>query len=147
MKTYVLGGIVLACFIAARTQTDAAQSQAQKKTNKVLTLRGCVEATDDRADHLTLADSERRTTYRLSGTTMREYVGQRVEVVGGLLSRRLQVAGGLVPSPNAAAQAGAMDPARSAMAAAGSTAGTGSGELPEFRVKSVRALAGACPKP
>jgi hypothetical protein len=39
--------------------------------------------------------------------------------------RRLQIVGGLVPSANIAAQAGALDPAIAAMAAAEGSAGTG----------------------
>ena len=144
MRMHVLAAIVITCVIAVETQAGAAQSQERKGTNKTLKLSGCVEGTDASADRFMLSDSKRRTMYRLTGTNMRAYVGQRVEVVGGLISRRVRIAGGLVPSPNAAAQAGAIDPTRSAMAAAGNAAGTGIGELPEFRVKSVRALPGSC---
>ena len=57
----------------------------------------------------------------------------------------LTIKGGLTPSPNVAAQAGAMDPARAAMAAAGGAAGPGTVDLPEFKVKSVRPVSGGCP--
>jgi hypothetical protein len=58
-------------------------------------------------------------------------------------SSRLKITGGLLPSPNVAAQAGAIDPSQAANASSGGN-GVGSGELPEFRVKTVRQLGGAC---
>jgi hypothetical protein len=57
----------------------------------------------------------------------------------------LTIKGGLLPNPNVAAQAGAMDPARAAMASAGGAAGPGAVDLPEFKVKSVRPVSGGCP--
>jgi hypothetical protein len=83
-------------------------------------------------------------TYRLTGTAVRDYVGQTVLIVGGSASKKLTIRGGLVPSPNVAAQAGAMDPARAAVASQGGSAGPGSVELPEFKVKSVRQVSGSC---
>ena len=67
-------------------------------------------------------------------------------MVGATLGRNLTIRGGLLPSPNVAAQAGAMDPAKAAIAnMPGATAGAeGSVVLPEFRVARVRALDGAC---
>jgi hypothetical protein len=78
---------------------------------------------------------------------MKKYAGRRVEIVGGVVSSpRLKIVGGLLPSPNAAAQAGAMDPSQAAIAggAGGAGSGTGNVELPEFRVKTVRPVAGSC---
>ena len=83
--------------------------------------------------------------YRLTGTDVRDYIGRRVQIVGGVQSKRFTIVGGLTPNANVAAQAGAMDPARAATAAAGGAAGPGSVELPEFRVKSVRPVSGGCP--
>lgn len=75
-----------------------------------------------------------------------DYVGQRVQLAGAVVeSKRLVIKGGLLPNPNVAAQAGAMDPARAAVASSGGTAGPGTVDLPEFKVKSVRPVSGGCP--
>jgi len=52
----------------------------------------------------------------------------------------------LLPSPNVAAQAGAIDPTRAAMAsqAAGPNAGPRTIQVPEVRVRTVREAAGTC---
>jgi hypothetical protein len=118
-----------------------------KKANlKPLTLVGCVRSADSIDGRFTLLDSDDATAYRLSGTNMRDYVGLRVQVVGGPSSRRLTIVGGLVPSPNVAAQAGAIDPSKAAIAAAeAGSAEARRARMPEFRVRSVRTVAGACP--
>jgi hypothetical protein len=56
------------------------------------------------------------------------------------------VKGGLLPSPNVAAQAGAIDPGQAAVASqpGGTASGTGSVDVPLFRVDRVRALGGSC---
>jgi hypothetical protein len=84
--------------------------------------------------------------YRVSGVSLRKYNGQRVEIVGQPGERRLTIRGGLVPSPNTAAQAGAIDPAKAAIAnmPGGANSGTGSAQLPAFRVTRVRSLSGSC---
>jgi hypothetical protein len=49
-----------------------------------------------------------------------------------------------MPSPNVAAQAGAMDPTQAAIAAqSAGTSGTGS-DLPVLTVSSVRGVSGSC---
>jgi hypothetical protein len=125
-----------------------AQNKAQDKpptAPKVITLSGCVVRGETAPAQYTLEDETAGTTYRLTGTDVRDYIGQRVQVLGGLPSRRLTIKGGLTPNPNVAAQAGDMDPTRAAMAGAGGAAGPGTVELPEFRVKSVRPVSGECP--
>src|SRR5439155_15410166 len=111
--------------------------------NKPITLSGCVNR--DPTGHVTLTDADNGTTYRLTGKSLRRYVGRSVQIVGD--SRRVTIKGGLLPSPNAAAQAGALDPTRAAVAAApgGTESGTGVVELPDFRVNRVQPVAGECP--
>ena len=76
---------------------------------------------------------------------MRRYVGRRVTVLGSSDSARVKVVGGLTPSPNAAAQAGALDPVKAAVAADPLlTSPAGGQQLPQFRVRSVRGLGVAC---
>jgi len=133
--------------VALVSAAAAAQTtQPKSKEPKPLTLVGCV-ATDEAAEgELTFADAKDGTIYKLSGTDAREYVGRKVQIVGATDSKRLRIRTGLTPSPNVAGQAGAIDPAQAAIAAQGATTrGTGSGELPEFKVKAVKPVKGACP--
>ena len=116
---------------------------APKPTNKMITLSGCVERAGTAPTQYTLVDAKEG-TYRLTGTDLRSYIGKKVEIMGAEPTRRLKIVGGLTPTPNVAAQAGDMDPARAAMAAAGGSAGPGTVTLPEFKVKSVRPVSGSC---
>jgi len=137
---------VIGAVAAAGAQTTP--SPAAKPSSRTLTLSGCVQRTDSSDAQYTLIDRKNGKTYHLSGTDVRDYVGRRVQVVGGVVaSKRLQIAGGLRPTPNVAAQAGAMDPSQAATAAAGGTA-PGSGPVPtlEFRIKSIRPAEGRCPE-
>jgi hypothetical protein len=110
----------------------------------MVTLSGCIVANPNQPGGFTLSDPEQATNYRLTGMSVRDYAGHRVEV-SGTPPKRLQIVGGLYPSPNIAAQAGS-DPTKAAMAAAsGPTANNGK-PLSEFRVRSVRAIPGPCPE-
>jgi hypothetical protein len=135
--------LVLATVFAAQAASTPAppRTPAKDKEAKTITLSGCVNRDVSTAGAFTFAETDTGSKYRLTGMGMRKYVGQRVEIVGGP-GRRLTVRGGLVPSPNAAAQAGALDPTRAAIA--GMPAGTGTTQLPEFRVTRVRSLGGSC---
>lgn len=110
-----------------------------------LTLTGCVKQ-DDGTYRLMLADEAKSGRYELTGSDARPYLGKRVQVKG-VSRNRLHFAGGLWPSANVAAQAGALDPARAATAAlpGGGSGGNGSSSVLEFRVASVRILKGTCP--
>jgi hypothetical protein len=96
--------------------------------------------------HFTLADSQTGSKYRLSGKGLGKYLNQRVEIVGKAQGSRLTVRGGLTPSPNTAAQAGAIDPTKAAVASmpGGADSGTGTAALPEFKVTRVQPLTGSC---
>jgi hypothetical protein len=143
----VMGACALALLSTsapAQDKTDKTDKPA-KPAPKILTLSGCVVRGETTPGQYTLEDKEAGTRYRLTGTNFRDYIGRRVQIVGGVPSRRLTIVGGLTPNANVAAQAGDMDPARAATAAAGGAAGPGTVQLPEFRVKSVRPVSGACP--
>ena len=154
MRTHVLvlAALVFAGSIGAAADQTAGPEAAQpppalgKDAAKTLTLVECVQASEPGSNQFTLADDKDKiSSYRLSGTSMKKYAGRRVEVVGGMVSPRLKIAGGLLPSPNVAAQAGAIDPSQAAIAGAGGAGyGSGSIDLPEFRVKTVKPLGGAC---
>ena len=137
--------LVLVAAMAPGSLLDAAQKrEPSKPAPKPITLSGCVQRGESRPGEFTLSEKKGSQIYRLTGTDLRDYVGRRVQIVGGVTSNRWRIAGGLTPSPNAAAQAGAMDPSRAATAAAMGSAGPGNVELPEFRVKSVRPITGGC---
>lgn len=145
----VILNVLLALSIAVATPGATATEQrtttdTKPPATKILTLSGCVSADPSGPGAFTLSDTKPGTSYRLTGLDVREYAGQRVQV-SGVTSRRLRIVGGLYPSPNVAAQAGAIDPAQAAVAAA-SGPGAASKTLPEFRVKGVQAIPGACPQ-
>ena len=132
-------GLLATSLLSARDKKEKPQTPP-----KVLTLSDCVSAARRRRDSpRSRTKTEPRSPDRLD---VRDYIGRRVQIVGGTPSpRRLTIVGGLTPNANVAAQAGDMDPARAAMAGAGGEAGPGTVQLPEFRVKSVRPVSGACP--
>lgn len=134
--------LTLFCAFPIRAQDKKPPAKPPVKT---ISLSGCVVRGETTPDQFTLED-ELEGKYRLSGVQLHDYVGRRVQIAGGVVgSKRLTVKGGLLPNPNVAAQAGAMDPARAAVASAGGAAGPGTVELPEFKVRSVRPVTGECP--
>jgi hypothetical protein len=82
----------------------------------------------------------------LTGKNLKKFVGRRVEILGGPPGRRVTFRTGLWPSPNVAAQAGAMDPAQAAIAnlPGGAADAVGVSPLPEFHVSQLRGVEGAC---
>ena len=120
---------------AQSIQSSSVQTTSTGEPDKSMVLVGCVSAAQANDDQVTLADPKAGVTYRLSGTKLRTYTGHRVRIVGGLY-----------PSTNVAAQAGAIDPTKAAIAATtSSNAGqTGPVELPKFHVTQVRKLKGSC---
>jgi hypothetical protein len=133
---------VLVASAGARAQTSKSSA---KENNTPSTLTGCVS---DRAlpnGEFTFTDGTTGSKFRLTGKGIRQWAGQQVEIVSGP-NKRLSVKGGLYPSPNIAAQAGAIDPAQAAIARqpGGTASGTGGVDLPEFRVARVRAAGGSC---
>jgi hypothetical protein len=140
MRTYLFAGLVL----AAAAETLGAQSGPPSSpspappTARTITLVGCVQTDTAKPEWFTLSDKSTGTTYRLTGANVRAYVWRNVRIVGGF-----------VPSPNIAAQAGAIDQTKAAMAHQGANPpGTGNIGPLEFSVTRVRRLTGSCaPKP
>jgi hypothetical protein len=149
LHVYAFAFSSLAAVVAAQGTGGSTTTQPAKKDNpKSLTLTGCIAPDGTNAGHYTLADFVTGApTYRLAGTDVRRYLGKRVELVGDDTQRKLKIVGGLTPSPNAAAQAGAMDPAEAARANLGAAGETRPGNIvvPELKVKSVKAVSGPCP--
>jgi hypothetical protein len=135
----------LALLVAPTWLAAQAKDKDKKASPKTISLSGCVVRNETVPDQFTLEDKDEG-KYRLTGVNLRDYIGQRVQIAGGVVeTKRLTIKGGLLPNPNVAAQAGAMDPARAAVASAGGSAGPGTVDLPEFKVKSVRPVSGECP--
>ena len=139
------GPATLLIVISVATLSLAAQTKPKKApvAPKTLTLSGCV--TEDAATKSLTIDDDKAGSYRLSGLSVRDYLGQRVELAGSVYeSKKLVIKGGLTPSPNAAAQAGAIPQTQIANETHGGSAPTGDVQLPEFRVKSIRPLGTGC---
>jgi hypothetical protein len=138
---YVLFTLITFISVAAASAQQApATTQPSPKKPTTITMTGCVQKSEAPGGGYTLSDDTM--VYRLTGVDVRDYVGRRVEIVGGA-PRKLKITGGLLPSPNVAGQAGAMDPARAATAAADATAVNGTG-APEFRVRAIKPITGSC---
>ncbi|HZP47205.1 MAG TPA: hypothetical protein VFB07_01630 [Vicinamibacterales bacterium] len=121
----------------------AAQSKAKKApTSKTVSISGCV-AERPGSNDLTMEDKSG--SYRLTGLSLHDFVGQQVQLSGSVYeSKKLVIKGGLRPSPNAAGQAGAIDQTQVANETVGGSGPTGDVQLPEFRVKSIRPLGTGC---
>lgn len=141
MRTHFFAALVLASAttaLGAQSSSppfSSSQTTVPNKADKTMTLLGCVHGDDVGADSFALSDKKAGPAYRLSGTDAHANVGHRVWIVGGL-----------VPSPNIAAQAGAIDPVTAAMATPGlNLAGTGNVQLLEFNVIRARPVTRSCP--
>jgi hypothetical protein len=128
---------------AAAAQTSPGSTAGLSRRS--VELVGCVSDDPGAAGAFTF-DESGGGKYRLTGKSVRKYAGQMVRLVGGPQGRKLSISGGLWPSPNVAAQAGAIDPAEASIARqpGGAASGTGGGNLPEFKVVSVRSIDGSC---
>ena len=139
-----VAGTALAIQRGSNSSTTAKTSKAASPST--MSLIGCVAKGNAASDAVSLSNDDGTIAYRLSGVDMRRYVGHRVTVFGRSDSARVKIVGGLTPSPNAAAQAGALDPAKAAVAADPFlTSPAGAPQLlPQFRDRSVRGLVGSC---
>ena len=136
MRTHFFAGLILAGVVVTLGAQSGSTSKppAAPKAEKALTLIGCVQREDTKPEWFTLSHTKTGTTYRLTGANVKAYVWRNVRIVGGL-----------VPSPNIAAQAGAIDQTKAAMAYQGANPpGTGNVEPLEFNVTRVRRLTGSC---
>lgn len=136
--------LVASSSLSMSAQQPSTQSDKKAAAPKTLTLTGCVERGQTPNSYTVEDDVNGK--YSVSGNGINKYLGKRVEIAGVPGSTRLKVKGGLWPTPNAAGQAGAMDPVKAAIAAqpGGGATGTGDVDLPTLKVKSVRTLDGGC---
>jgi hypothetical protein len=147
MKRILLGTLISVVATATLGAQSRFGSSTTPKTSKAepvtMSLIDCVGTGNAARDAFTPSNVDGTIAYRLSGVNMRRYVGHRV--FGSSDSARVKILGALTPSPNAAAQASALDPAKAAVAADPFlTSPAGVQQLPQFRVRSVRGLSVAC---
>src|SRR6267143_5081829 len=116
MSGYLLNG-VLAAMLALQTGATPAPAPAAKDAAKEIRLNGCI-ARDSTVlpGQFTFLDNESGGKYRLTGKGLKNFVGHRVEIVGGPPGKGITFRTGLLPSANVAAQAGALDPSEVAIA-------------------------------
>lgn len=143
VKTSALA--LLSCVVpvaVAAAQTSPAKSGTSRNP---VELVGCVSDQPGATGSFTI-DESTGSRYRLTGKSVRKYAGRMVRVVGGPQGRKLSIGTGLWPSANAAGQAGAIDPAQESIARqpGGGASGTGTVDLPEFRVVRVSGIDGSC---
>jgi hypothetical protein len=144
LNRFLMISCALFAFSAPTLADDPPKSLTPQKT---MTVSGCVADQGTAENAFTLWDSSDNTTYRLTGKDMHTYANRRVQIVGGVVQPKVKIVGGLVPTPNVAAQAGAVDPAKAANSGSGATgAGIPTPPVHEFRVKSVRTISGSCPQ-
>jgi hypothetical protein len=146
--TYGLAALLVAFHTAAGAapQAPGSSSKSPANDNKEIRLNGCISRDAIRPGQFNFLDNESGFKYRLTGKGLRKFVGQRVEIVGGPPGKGITFRTGLWPSPNTAAQAGALDPAKAAVAnlPGGAADGVGVNPLPELRVIRLRGVEGAC---
>jgi hypothetical protein len=133
-----------AALLILSTAPMDAQDQP-KPAPTTVELTGCISLAPSPSGQFGFVDGASGGMYRLSGKGIKKYAGQRVQIVGDPSSKRLRIKTGLWPSPNVAAQAGALDPAQEAIARhSGGSAGILPDSAPELRVVRVHGVAGTC---
>jgi hypothetical protein len=146
LAALVLAGVTTAWPLDAASQSKPSPAP-KTDPNKPVTMSGCVVRDTSNGKDFTFTDNANGFKYHLSGQDVSKFAGQPLEIVGVVDTRRLRVKTGLYPSPNVAAQAGAIDPGKAHVAAlGGGTTGSGNVELPTFKVAQVRATQGECRK-
>jgi hypothetical protein len=127
---------------APEAQSQAPAGDGSAKRSTPITLTGCVSPKPTSGKFTFTAKNGER--FRLNGKNLKKYAGEEVEIIGGE-GKKLSVKGGLQPSPNAAAQAGEIDPGQAVIASlpGGAATGTG-GTLPDFTVSRLRVLRDSC---
>jgi hypothetical protein len=147
LAAFLFAGATATLAAVPANPQDAKPSSAKPDPNKPVTMSGCVVRDLAGNSQFMFTDNTDGTRYRLSGRDVSKFAGQPLQIVGVVDNRKLRIVGGLTPSPNIAAQAGAIDPGKAAVAAlGGGTTGSGSGDLPTFRVARVSAAQGECRK-
>ena len=144
-KEFVLGAIVAVLSTAGSAASQQVSGSAQRQATATMSLTGCVSATPGPSGQFEFVDAGTGSTYRLTGREVRKFAGQRMQIVVGSSTNAMTIRGGLWPSPNVVAQAGALDSAQAAVASRERTnVAANGGAVTELRVVDMRGLSGAC---
>ncbi len=141
MSSSLFGMLIATLFATQATQPAA----PKKKSAALVSVTGCIRQDAATPGSYLFSDASTGASYRLSGFDGRKDAAPRGQIVVGTGSRRVTIRGGLVPSPNVAAQAGALDPAKTANARTAGGSAEESAALPEFRAERIQTIAGSCP--
>lgn len=147
MARSLVGGLLATLLVCQPAAVGAqAPKPAVKDAPKEMRLNGCISRDRITPGQFNFLDDDSGGRYRLTGKNLKKFVGRRVEIVGGPPGKRITFKTGLWPSPNVAAQAGAMDPAQAAVAnlPGGAADAVALTPLPEFHVSRLRGVEGAC---
>ena len=147
MTGHLTGGLLAAALLVLPMAPVSAQTTAPAKDAlKEIRLNGCISRDTVLPGQFNFREDDSGDRYHLTGKNLKKFVGQKVEIVGGPPGKGVTFKTGLWPSPNTAAQAGALDPAKAAVARFpdGASDAAGVSPLPEFRVIRLRGVAGAC---
>jgi len=147
MTGYLTGGLLAAMLILQPAAAFAQTAKTPAKpAPKEIRLNGCISQDTIVPSQFNFLDNDGGEKYRLTGKNLKKFVGQRVEIVGGPPGKGVTFKTGLLPSPNIAAQAGAIDPGKAAIAnlPGGAADAAVVSTLPEFRVIRLHGVEGAC---
>jgi hypothetical protein len=146
--TYGLVALMVVFHARSGSAAQAAKpsSKGSATESKEIRLNGCISRDTVRPGQYNFLDNDSGDRYQLTGKGLKKFVGRRVEILGGPPGKGVTFRTGLWPSPNVAAQAGALDPAKAAVAnlPGGAADAVGVSPLPEFRVVKLRGVEGAC---
>src|SRR6476619_2232540 len=134
--TYGLVALLVLFHAAQGSAQTGKPAAAPAPESKEVRLNGCISRDAARPGQFNFLNNNSGDKYRLTGKGLKKFVGQRVEIVGGPPGKGVTFRTGLWPSPNVAAQAGALDPAKAAVARmpGGAADAPGANPLPEFHV-------------
>lgn len=149
MSRFLMSGVLVAMFASPSIGAQAGAgdtAKPRKDSPQELRLNGCIARDRGTPAQFTFLDNDSGGKYRLTGKNLKNFIGQRVEIVGGPPGKRITFRTGLLPSPNTAAQAGALDPAKAAVAnlPGGAADANVQSPLPEFHVIRLRGVDGTC---
>jgi hypothetical protein len=134
---------VLGAGLSAQAQSSSAPPAPSKDKGEPVVLNGCVSTS---APGTFVVQDEKKGRFELTGQKLDIYVGKRVQVRGSS-EKGLHITTGLYPSPNVAAQAGAIDPVRAAQAAMPGSPdhqGNPTAPMPKITVTQVKTVKGDC---
>jgi len=112
MPVSLMSGVLAAMLALQSAPAPAVPKDAPKE----IRLNGCIARDRVPPGQFTFLENQSGFKYRLTGKGLKNFVGQRVEIVGGPPGKGITFRTGLLPSPNVAAQAGAIDPGVAAIA-------------------------------